>query len=365
MPERVRSMVTDIMTASSNCSLYSRRHSSVARLAQKVLKEMEQMYTDNAVSFTILGNTLMFNDFIKVSQKSLHVTTFMAKLRRKGIEKVIIKKGITPDEFTRFIADLSPPTIMPRSSPHLSLGVVDVKLTVDEGVDVSTVIDRDTRRVQQIHHGLSKFGKLDMVGLEEIVVSFIAALKREANILNIVSPVKSHSQYTFAHTTNVTILSVFQAESLGLKGDILHEVGLAGLLHDVGKMFIPKEILEKDSQLSDAEWDVMKKHTLYGASYLSALRNVPRLAAIAAYEHHLRFNGSGYPDTKRRGKKQHLVSQIVAISDTFDALRTERPYRKALSVPVIVGILEKGAGTDFNPVLVNSFLSNLQSLQAL
>lgn len=365
MPERVRAMVTDIMTAASNCSLYSDGHSSVDRMAKKVLRDMDGMYTDNSVSFTISNNTLVFNDFIKVSQKSMHITTFIEKLRRKGIEKVIVKKGVTPEEFSRFIAALSPPGRMPRSSPHIALTVVDAKQTVDHGMDVSSAINRSIERIRQIHGGLSKSGKLDMVGLEDIVVSFIVALKRESNILKIVAPVKSRSDYFFGHTANVSILSIFQAESMGLKGDILREVGLAGLLHDVGKMFVPTAILEKDSPFEDGEWEIMKQHTLYGARFLSGLQNVPRLSVIAAYEHHLRFNGSGYPATKRRGNKQHLVSQIISIADTFDTLRTERPYRQAIPVPVTAGILEKGSGTDFNPLLVNNFLRNLKKIGAV
>jgi len=365
MPERVRSIIADIMTAASNCSLYSENHPSVDRFTKRAIRELSSLYTDGAASFTILGGNLMFNDFIKVSKKSIHVTTFMEKLRRKGIEKVIIRDGVTPEEFRRFVADLAPPTRTPRSSPHISLGIVDVKMGTDAGMDVTSVIQRDTARAEQIHKGLSRFGKLDMVGLEEIVVNFIAALKREANVLKIISPVKAYSQYTFAHITNVTILSIFQAEALGLSGGVLHEVGLAGLLHDVGKMFIPKEILEKQGRLTAEEWAVMQKHTVYGAMYLSTLMNVPKLAVIAAYEHHMRFDGSGYPEPRRRGKRQHLVSQIVAIADTFDAMRTERSYQKGLPLPAAVAILRKGAGKTLNPELVDNFLRSLKAADIL
>lgn len=365
MPERVRSIISDIMTAASNCSLYSEEHPSVDRFCRRALKDLEPMFTDGAASFTILGGSLMFNDFIKVSKKSIHVTTFMEKLRRKGIEKVIIRDGVNPVEFRQFIADLTPPNRMPKSSAHVSLGIVDVKLSPDDDVDGQTVVERDTNRIGEIHGGLSRFGKLDMVGLEEIVVNFIATLKREANILKVISPVKSHSQYTFAHIANVTILSIFQAEALGLKGDTLHEVGLAGLLHDVGKMFVPKEILEKNGRLDIEEWKVMQMHTVYGAMYLSSLMNVPKLAVIGAYEHHLKFNGQGYPEPRRRGKRQHLVSQIVAIADVFDALRTERAYQRSFPLPAIISILEKGAGTDFNPELVQNFIRSLKAVKVI
>jgi response regulator RpfG family c-di-GMP phosphodiesterase len=76
----------------------------------------------------------------------------------------------------------------------------------------------------------------------------------------------------------------------------------------------------------------------------------------------MKFDGSGYPDTKRRGRKQHLISQLVTISDFFDALRTERPYRKALDVQTIIGLMKESAGRDFNPLLIDNFLNALKRI---
>jgi HD-GYP domain-containing protein (c-di-GMP phosphodiesterase class II) len=204
-----------------------------------------------------------------------------------------------------------------------------------------------------------------MVGLEDVVVSFITTLKQEANVLKVVSPIKSHSEYTYAHNTNVAVLSIFQAETLGVQHDLLHDIGMAGLLHDIGKMFVASEVLEKEAKLNDEEWVQMKKHPVYGAMYLATLPDIPKYALVAAYEHHMKFNGLGYPATRRKGRTQHIISQIIAISDFFDALRTDRPYRKALDVPVIVGIMNDSSGKDFNPLLVENFLRSLKKVSVL
>jgi len=204
-----------------------------------------------------------------------------------------------------------------------------------------------------------------MVSVENAVLGFITVLKREANILRIKSQVKSYSEYTYVHASNVSVLSVFQAESLGLKGDILYEIGIAGLLHDVGKMFVSKDILDKDSGLSHSEWDLMKRHPIYGATYLSTLKDAPKLAVVAAFEHHMKFDGSGYPDTRKRGKKQHVVSQILAVADFFDALRTERPYRNALGIATIIKLMKDVSGKDLNPFLVDSFVTSLKRIGAV
>jgi HD-GYP domain-containing protein (c-di-GMP phosphodiesterase class II) len=149
---------------------------------------------------------------------------------------------------------------------------------------------------------------------------------------------------------------------LGFTGEAGRDIGLAGLLHDVGKLFVTNTILDKPGKLDPDEWHDMQQHPVYGAMYLSRMSAAPPLASIVAFEHHLKYDGSGYPDTKRRGKDQHFVSQIVSIADFFDALRTERPYRETLEVPLIAKIMREGAGKDFNPVLVGSFLSSLAAV---
>jgi len=108
----------------------------------------------------------------------------------------------------------------------------------------------------------------------------------------------------------------------------------------------------------------MKQHPAAGAKYLSALPDVPKLSMITAFEHHMKFDGSGYPSTKRQGKKQHIVSQMVAIADFFDALRTERPYRKAMDIATIIGLIKEATGKDFNPLLVENFFSALKQIKA-
>ena len=145
-----------------------------------------------------------------------------------------------------------------------------------------------------------------------------------------------------------------------MKNEIIHDIGLAGLLHDVGKMFVAKEVMDKESKLSNAEWENMKKHPVYGAMYLATLPDMPKYALIAAYEHHMKFNGKGYPDTKRKGRTQHIISQIIAISDFFDALRTERPYRKSFEIPAIIGMMTESIEKDFNPLLVENFSNALK-----
>ncbi|MBI4687030.1 MAG: HD domain-containing protein [Nitrospirae bacterium] len=361
MPDKVSSLITSIMVAVSNCRLYSKGHESVSNMSEKIIEAVNELsLPDDTVSIMILGNELIFNN-VRLSQKSIHTNSLMRMLRRKGTDKVIFKKGVTSDELMAFISELALPDSALTGSPHISIGAVAVRLS-NEDIMASETIDEGISKIREIYHGLAKLKEVGVASLEDMAMNFISAIKSETDILSLIKSAKFGSESIYAHTINVSILSIFQAESLGLSKDIVHEVGIAGLLHDVGKMFIPEDIFGKRDKLNETEWAEVKKHPVRGALYLSTLPDVPELAIIAAFEHHMKFNGSGYPETKKRSR-QHLVSQIVAISDFFDALRTEKPYRKALGVPVILGLLTEGSVKDFNPLLVENFISSFKGLK--
>lgn len=360
--DRRSDLISYMTVAMANSSIYSPEHSLVAEYSLKAWKIMEELFIDGIFTITILGNTLLINDSA-LSETSPHILNFIKRVKRKGIEKIVIRKGVEVEELRGFLSSLVSSQSV-ASTKNISIGIVEVKYKAD-GVDIKNLIDENVAKIREAHEGISRLKRLDIVSLEDAVAGFISSIKREKNILNVISPVKSHSEYTYVHITNVAILTIFQAEILGFRDEILHEAGLAGLLHDSGKMMIPKEILEKKGKFTPSEWNEMKKHPVYGALYLSTLPQIPRLAVIAAFEHHMKFDGSGYPETKRFQRTQHLISQIVAIADFFDAMRTRRSYRKDVDVKEVIDILIKLSGKDFNPVLVENFIYGLRAIKAI
>ncbi|NJD56411.1 MAG: HD domain-containing protein [Nitrospirae bacterium] len=362
MKNGVFAFIADVMTAMSNCSLYGKGHPAVLHLSEKARDVLEDLYNEGRFTISLLGDSVIINES-PFPGRNLHMHAFIKKLRRSGIDKIAVTKGVTAAELKEFISELAASKGISGTYPHIVSGIIEVKLGDGGGADVSAVMSENVGRVKEVFQGVSRFKQLDMVGLEDIVVSFISTLRREQNILKVISPVKSYSEYTYAHNTNVAVLSIFQAESLGFKDDVLHDIGLAGLLHDVGKMFVAKEVLEKKDKLTGSEWEEMRKHPVYGARYLATLPDIPKYALVAAYEHHMKFNNSGYPETTRRsGDRQHIISQLNSISDFFDALRTDRPYRKSVELPSIIGLLTESSGRDFNPHLVKNFLRSVKGV---
>ena len=363
MSEAAGKFISDIMIAMSNCTLYQKDHPAVLGLCEDACRVLDGLFAGDTFSLSILDDRLHVNEQL-FSGRSLHLSGFMKKMKRKEIDKVVISRGVTAGELREFIAEIALSPGITGKYPHISWGIIEVKLSVGAGSDVSAVMTENVEKLKGVYKGVSRFKRLDMVGLEDIVVSFITTLRQEANILKVVSPVKSYSEYTYTHNTNVAVLSIFQAQHLGFRNEVLHDIGLAGLLHDMGKMFVSKEVLEKQGKLTELEWEEMRKHPTYGAMYLATLPEIPKYALVAAYEHHMKFSGRGYPQTRRKAGRQHIISQIISISDFFDALRADRPYRKSVDPLAITGLLTESAGTDFNPHLVENFLHAFQRVSA-
>jgi len=144
------------------------------------------------------------------------------------------------------------------------------------------------------------------------------------------------------------------AEDLGLASEYVRAVGVAGLLHDLGKIRIPKEILVKPGKFTDEERTMMQAHPVEGARIILERERELDLAAVVAYEHHIMLNGGGYPSLRFQ-RDCHYASKLVHVCDVYDALRTDRPYRGALPSEEALSYLAEKAGTEFDPDLVRAF----------
>lgn len=349
--------ISAMMSAMANCTLYSEQHQIVRELGEKAFSSLESLFVEGILSITLLGDSLILNNE-QMAEKGYHIDNFIMRLRRKGIDKVIFSSGVTREELLGFITGIAAKDEM-QSSAHIALGIVEVGKGTD-GVSGRALAEENLAKLKRLFEGVRGMEPLDMAALDSIIAGMLSSLKGEPNVLQIISPMRVYGDYTYVHATNVSLLTIFQAEAAGVGGELLYDIGLAALLHDIGNMFIPVELLEKPTGLTAGEWDSVKMHPIYGARYLSGLPDMPKLAMISAYEHHMRYDGTGYPASGRTGRKQHLVSQMVTIADTFDAMRTETPYRSAIDIPEIRGLMTHGSGEVFNPALLEGFWQSLE-----
>jgi len=146
-----------------------------------------------------------------------------------------------------------------------------------------------------------------------------------------------------------------QARGLGVDGPLLREFGMAALMHDLGKVHTPLEVLNKPDKLTDAEFAIMKRHTVDGAEMLRRTPDIPTLAPVVAFEHHLRLDGSGYPHGVKR-PTLNICTMLCSIADVYDAMRSQRRYQQSFPTDRILEVLKRSDGQQFDQHLVRRFV---------
>lgn len=179
----------------------------------------------------------------------------------------------------------------------------------------------------------------------------------EGIVFSIIKILSLHNEYTKKHSMNVANIASRIAEELGLNKNEIDLVNWTGLVHDIGKILIPEDILDKKSKLADEEWEIIKKHSVWGYETLIENKNLKEVAKNVLY-HHERWDGKGYPKGIS-GEEIPLVSRIIAVADTYDAITNKRPYREVLSKEAAVKEIVNNSGTQFDPAIVKTFLDNI------
>ena len=166
--------------------------------------------------------------------------------------------------------------------------------------------------------------------------------------------IDAKDSYTNGHSTRVAKYSVMIAKRMGYSGEKLEQLQYAALLHDIGKIGIPNEIINKPSRLSDEEYEIIKTHPTIGGRILEKISEIPDIA-IGARWHHERFDGRGYPD-KLSGLEIPEIARIIGVADSYDAMTSNRSYRDLLSQEIVRGEIEKGKSTQFDPDIADIML---------
>lgn len=195
---------------------------------------------------------------------------------------------------------------------------------------------------------------IQMGTIRRIVDDIVDQILSDNNVVYNVVDLKTHDNYTYAHSVNVCILSVLTGKTIGLNRYDLRELAVGAILHDVGKVFINSEILNKPSSLSQEESAIIREHARYGFDALRSKVSISLISAHVAYQHHEREDGTGYP----RGLSApdiHRFAKIVAVADSYDAMTTERVYRSALMNHVAIERLVNEAPAKYSPSVVNHF----------
>ena len=190
----------------------------------------------------------------------------------------------------------------------------------------------------------------------KIIDSLAKLVSQDRTSLMALTAIKRYDNYTFTHMVNVSVIAMAQARALNLEGPLLREFGFAALMHDIGKVNTPLEVLNKPDKLTNEEFEIMKQHVVDGAHILRRTPEMPALAPVVAFEHHLRQDLSGYPQNIGH-RELNLCTQIVSIADVYDALRSNRVYRQGLPSDRIKAIMTQKDSAAFNGKLLRRFIN--------
>jgi len=361
-------VVSDLALAIQAASAYPENHPRV----QEILVRLHRRAQADAGRLRGL-NIGFFRDHVVVDESPFvepnpTLTRLIERMREKGIEKILISEGITFGEMKRFVYFLAEGS--GAASEQIWESIVYGKIDGAESVGAAALGLSPSSRPSGFMAGATEVLKdvlLSMVSERkrstvedgrDIVSSIMKGLRQEGMLIDRLIRLQGHDDYTVTHSLNVCILVVSQAARLGLPENRVREAGLAALLHDVGKEMTPSAILTKPSRLDLDEFDQVKRHPTVGAKLLRRIDCGTELPMIVAFEHHIKYDRSGYPKVRTQ-EPLHVASYMTQIADVYDALRSYRPYQPSIELERTVSIMKEGRGTEFEPRLFDNFVEIL------
>lgn len=199
---------------------------------------------------------------------------------------------------------------------------------------------------------------IELEQINPIINKLSQSILRNANALLGLSRIRSMDVYTFEHSVSFSILIMAFAKSMGFSEKIICELGIGGLLHDIGKTLIPDKILNKPGKLSEQEFSIMQKHVLYGRKILKKTAGITPISMDVVTQHHERYDGNGYP-LALKAEQISCYGQMAAIVDVYDALTADRCYHKGKEPSEVLKLLLKWSGSHFNATLVREFIQSV------
>lgn len=231
------------------------------------------------------------------------------------------------------------------------------KIDVDELVTEQTRTEA-TKIVKETMQNVKNARTPEGAKLVKIVDSITEELIHNPNIMVNLVEVRAMNDYTFAHCLGVGILAMVTGIGMGYDYTHLKELGIGAILHDIGKAFIPDELLYKPGQLSEEEYEAIKTHTELGYDIIRNCNEFTMASAYVAWQHHEKFDGTGYP-CGLKGKEIHEYARITALADVYDALTTNRSYREQIMPHEAIEYLRDSEGTAFDPEIAEVFLDKI------
>jgi putative nucleotidyltransferase with HDIG domain len=359
--ELLRRLAASVRSA----QLYSPGHPIIGRNLESLSAAFQMLHgLQPTVTIGLVGDEVIVDDMPMAKAETLG--SFVRRLQQAGVERITVDRGVTLEDITQFLVAIT--TVDTREGdgahpfpeiPHIRVGRVTVEQRVEGSLTDMATIKRlysDAVSVAgDVWDSAQTEGRPDATVARSMIDGLAQAVAQNRTALLALTTLKNYDNYTFTHMVNVSILTMGQARGLGIDGPLLREFGLAALMHDIGKVRTPLEILNKPDKLNEHEFTIMKRHVVDGAEILRMTPDVPALAPVVSFEHHLRVDGSGYPAGVAR-TSLNVGTMLCSIADVYDAMRSQRHYQQAHPTDRILAVLKRNDGTQFDQHLVRRFV---------
>jgi putative nucleotidyltransferase with HDIG domain len=366
VPQRTR-LADDLShrfaAAVRGAQLYAPGHPLVLRSVRVLLDTLTLVHQSaTSVAIGIVGEALVVGE-VPVPRAAETMGELMRRLRQLGIERIVIDRGVQQAEIEQLVDVIASGTGADSTARLAHLSHIRVgRLEIEDQVATSSgdiaafrsLYDEAVKVAGDLWESASVEGAPDADAARQMVDSLAQAVAQNRTALLSLTALKNYDNYTFTHMVNVSILTMGQARGVGIDGALLREFGLAALMHDIGKVHTPTEILNKPGKLTDEEFTILKRHPVDGAEILRKTPEMPALAPVVAFEHHLRADGTGYPAALR--PQLNLGTSLAGIADVYDAMRSERVYQPAFPTDRILAVLQRNDGKQFDQNLVRRFV---------
>ena len=368
--EAVRRFAAAIRSA----QLYASGHPLVRRSLETFAETVSQLLANEpVVAIGLIDQEIVVGD-TPIPKGADNYGELIRRLQALGIERIAFERDVTADAIDTLVTTLAHPELRPgaarsdalpadplailQSLRHIKVG----RISLDERINTSTADVATIRKMYaeavgvagQLWDTTQRDGTPDAVQARQLVDNLAQTVAQNRTALVALTALKEYDNYTFTHMVNVSILTMAQGRALGLEGSALRELGLAALMHDIGKVRTPKEILNKPDKLTDDEFAIMRMHVVDGAEILRRTPEMPPLASVVAFEHHLRTDNTGYPQKVTR-TSLNVGTMLCSIADVYDAMRSQRAYQQSFPTDRILAVLQKNDGTQFDQHLVRRF----------
>ena len=327
-----------------------------------------------SVALELIGEFFYIAD-IRIRYSMEHLLNFdflVREFKRREIGRVIFRNPVSADDVQIFLkafiasgySDAPYEKMLDIMTQSENIDVDRLQKIAEEEVDARKVIKKSYFNAVSYTRGvmtkIKQGEKVNIKKAKRIVESMVDHLIEEEKFLMGMTAIKDYDEYTYHHSVNVSILSIALGQRLGLNRQFLTEIGLVALFHDIGKIEIPNEVLNKATNFTEDEWKIMKKHPVWGVKAILKLRGMDTSAiraAVVSFEHHMNYDLSGYPKV-RQYTELDFYSKLVSLADQYDAMTSSRVYsRIPLSPDKALSIMMERSGTQLDPILFKFFIN--------